>query len=194
MFYLGKSRNFKVDVLSRKIQKLQGRCFILGNREITRSMFYLGKSRNYKVNVLSMAKMINTILYILKANPRHKTYVLHVFQVFNYSFVNWTVQHKILFVVHCTANSLTGLYTVQFISVLHCTLCSSLLYFNVHCTVQYCTAFYTVSYNTALFTLLYCTVHFTVLYCTLYCTVLYTLLYCTIQLYCVDLHTCSSHI
>ena len=141
--------------------------------------------------------IIITILYILKANLGLKTYVLHVFQFFNYRFVNWAVQHNNIF--------------------LCCTLYSKLLNWIVRCTVHYCTALSTVQF----ITVPHCTLYSTILHCTLNCTVL---LYCvlhalelnapftwalelliqnsigslnyetTVQLYCIDLHTCSSHI
>ena len=174
----------KVDVLSRKIQNLQGRCFILENPEISRSMFYLGKSRNYKVDVLSwkIEKLqgrcfiqesleitkscfiygkndLNTILYILKANLRHKTYVLPLFQVLQFCKFKEAAQYLI------------RLYTVQQIPKLDCTLYSSLLYFVVHCGFHYYTLQCTVQYNIVLHftlyrTILYCLVNFTVLNCT----------------------------
>ena len=68
-----------------------------------------------------MAKMINTILYILKANLRHKTYVLPLFQVLQFCKFKEAAQYLI------------RLYTVQQIPKLDCTLYSSLLYFVVHC-------------------------------------------------------------
>ena len=136
-----------------------------------------------------MAKMIITILYILKANLRHKTYVLHVFQVYNqFCKLNEAAQYHI------------RLYTVQQIPKLDCPLYSSLLYCVVHCVVHYCTLLCTVQYNIVLHfilyrTILYCIEHFTVLNCTLYCTVLYNLLYCAVHftvlcctLYCTVLY------